>query len=208
VTPSVQMTLAEVPISMDPGRARVCATRHGHCVPAVTTALLRYAEARHGEAAIPRWLRSPWRARRTQRPTAGSLAPRWPARRVSKAGSGRRHASRSSTLTVRFCSSPRIGPGRAFSLPWSHSISLLAYRSVWCQAAGASAARLVCSTAAALLLAGQLQVRRRGRQGRCRRRARSGQAPGPCHRRQPCHRRHRPGRGYSVNRPLASARTG
>jgi len=32
-------TLAEVPISMDPGRVRVCATRHDHCVSAVTTAV-------------------------------------------------------------------------------------------------------------------------------------------------------------------------
>ena len=29
--------MAEVPISMDPARAKVCATRHGHSVPADTT---------------------------------------------------------------------------------------------------------------------------------------------------------------------------
>jgi hypothetical protein len=42
------------------------------------------------------------------------------------------------TLALRSYLSPRIGCSRAFSLPWSHSTRLLAYRSVWCQAAGSS----------------------------------------------------------------------
>src|SRR5215216_5271856 len=33
---------------------------------------------------------------------------------------------------------PAHGRSRAFSLPWSHSILLLAYRSVWCHAAGSN----------------------------------------------------------------------
>jgi hypothetical protein len=42
------------------------------------------------------------------------------------------------TLALRSCLRPRIGRSRAFNLPWSHSIPLLAYWSVRCHAAGRS----------------------------------------------------------------------
>jgi hypothetical protein len=42
------------------------------------------------------------------------------------------------TLALRSCLSPRIGRGRVFSLPWSPSTRLLAYRSLRCQDAGSS----------------------------------------------------------------------
>src|SRR5215207_8809053 len=45
-------------------------------------------------------------------------------------------------LALRSCLSPRIGPSRAFSRPWSASTRLLAYRSVRCKAAGSSSSTI------------------------------------------------------------------
>ena len=46
-------------------------------------------------------------------------------------------------LALRSCLSPHIGRSRAFSRPWSHSMRLLAYRSVRCHTAGSNSSSTI-----------------------------------------------------------------
>jgi hypothetical protein len=93
-------------------------------------ALLRYAEARHGEAAISVWaqiaMASSSNATANHRFVGSPAASSWCPRRTfwTKAW------PTTTTLALRSCLRPRTGRSRAFRRPWSHSTRLVAYRSV------------------------------------------------------------------------------
>jgi hypothetical protein len=99
--------------------------------------LLHLVDGQHANAESGRIVTSRGPALRTRPSTAGSVAPRPPARSDHAADSEPTCTHPITTLALWSCLRPRIGPSRAFRRPWSVSTPL-AYRSMRCHAAGNS----------------------------------------------------------------------